>query len=96
MGFGGEVHHRARLVLSHQSGDQCRVTNVPLHKDMARITLHTFQIVQIARISELVEVNNGLTGGSEPVKDKVGADETRAASYQNHRGLCVMPVGQSL
>ena len=85
MRLGRKIHHRAGLVLGQQSSHQLRVTDVPLHKDMARIPLHTVQIVQIARISELVEVDHGLTGGSEPVKDKVGANETRAAGYQNHR-----------
>ena len=54
MRLGRKIHHRAGLALGQQSSHQRRVTDVPLHKDMARIPLHTVQIVQVARVGELV------------------------------------------
>ena len=60
MRLGRKVDHRARLVLGQQAGDQGGVADIALHEDVARIALDAVQVVQIARVGELVEVDHGL------------------------------------
>jgi hypothetical protein len=84
MAFGSKIDHRARLVLRQQLRQQSAVTNIALHKNVARIALQAGQIVQVARIGELVEVDNRLVVACQPVEDEVGANKACAASDKNH------------
>ncbi|EKD98666.1 MAG: hypothetical protein ACD_23C00318G0001, partial [uncultured bacterium] len=75
MRLGGKVDHGARLVLCQQASHQGGVANVALHEHVARIALQAGQVVQVASVGELVEVEHRLVAVGEPVKNKVGADE---------------------
>lgn len=80
MGLGGKVDDGARLMLSQQALDQGGISNVALHKNMARITLQGRQILQVTGIGQLVEVDHGFIRMRQPVEHKIGADEARAAT----------------
>jgi hypothetical protein len=81
--LGREVDHDPRAVLGQQKVDQVKVTQVALYEDVPRITLETGNVLEVARIGELVEVDYRLVVGGEPVEYEVATDETGAASDEN-------------
>ena len=83
MRFGREVDDGTGLVLGQQAFEQGGVANVALHEDVAGVALHAIEVVQVASVGELVEVDHGLVAVGYPVKHEVGANEAGAASYQN-------------
>ena len=86
MALGGEVEHRARLVLRQQLRHQRAVADVALHEDMARVALQRGQVFQVAGVGQLVEVDDGLVGLGQPVENEIAADEAGAAGDENgHR-----------
>ncbi|MNM78831.1 hypothetical protein D3C81_907490 [compost metagenome] len=86
MGLGGKVDDRARLVLLQQAGYQFGVADVAVHEDVALVALQTTQGLQVACVSQLVEVDHGLVIAGQPVQHEVRANEACTTSYQNsHR-----------
>ena len=79
MALGCEVQHCAWLVLCQQLRHQAGVANVALHKHMTWVVFKGFQVGQIARVGELVEVDDLLVGTAKPGVDKIAADEAGAA-----------------
>ena len=88
MRLGGEIDHRAWPVLGQQARHQSAVGDIPLHKDVAWVALQRGQVLQIAGVGQLVQVEHRLIGLCQPVKHKVGADKTGAARHQNHVFPC--------
>ena len=84
MGFGGKVDNGARLVLLEQLLPQAGVADIALNKHMARILGQRGQVGQVARVGELVEVDDRLIMVGQPVEYEIGANEARAAGDQNH------------
>ena len=60
MGLGRKVEHRTGLVRGQELRHQFTVANVTLHKHMARVVFERREVGQIACVSELVEVDEGL------------------------------------
>ena len=89
MALGGEVHHRARLVLGKQTIEQRAVADVAVDEDVARIALQGGQGFEVAGVSQRVEVEHRLVAGGQPVEHEVRADESGAACHEDH---CVVPV----
>lgn len=83
MAFSSKVDDGARAVLGQQSVDKYRVTDIASCEDMPRIALHTGKILQIARIGELVEIDDGFIVSRQPIENEVGADEPGSAGDQN-------------
>ncbi len=83
MAFCGEVDHRARLVLGQQAADQGGIADVALHQLMTSIALQAGQSLGVTRVGELVEVDDGLIAGGQPVEHEVGANKTCAAGHKN-------------
>ena len=77
--LSGEIDHSTRTVLGQQLTDPCSVTDIALHKDMPPIALQTGEVLQIARIGELVEIDDGLVVSRQPVKNEIRADKSSAA-----------------
>jgi len=84
--LGGEIDDRARLVFGQQFANQGTITDVALHEEVPTVALQTGQILQIAGIGELVEIEDRFVVGFKPVEYEVRADEAGAASYENHQG----------
>ncbi len=84
MRFGGKVHYGPRLVFGQQSIHQGAVTNVAMHKMMARILGKRLQVFQVARIGELVEVDDRLVMVGKPGVNEIAADESGASGGQDH------------
>ena len=85
MGFGGKIDDGARPVLGQQPGDQVESPMSPWTKHVARIAVQRCQVLQIAGVGELVEVDDRLVGLRQPVEDEIAADEAGAAGDQNHK-----------
>lgn len=86
MAFGGKVDDRAWSVLGQQARHQGAVANVALHEQVARIALQPRQRFQVARVGQLVEVDDALLRVRQPVENEVGADEASASGDENsHR-----------
>jgi hypothetical protein len=86
MAFGRKVHHRAGLVFGQQARDQRGVANVALHKHVVRVALQAGEGFGVAGVGELVEVDNGLIVGREPVEDEIGADEAGTTCDKDGHG----------
>ena len=83
MRLGGEVHNGTRLVLGEDFVEKGAVADIASNKDVAGITFKRSKILRVSRVGELVEIDNGGGLRLEPIKDEVGADETRAAGDEN-------------
>jgi hypothetical protein len=61
--------------------------DVAVDEDVARVALQRGQALEVARVRQRVEVDDGLADGRKPVEDEVGADEAGAAGDENHSNL---------
>src|SRR5574344_1119776 len=84
MRLGGKMQHGPWLVLRQQAIEQFAVANVPLHKEVARIALQAVQVVQVACVGELVQIEHRLVAVRQPVQNEIGANKACAACNQNH------------
>ena len=81
--LGGKVHHRPRLIPAKQVAHQRGVGNVSAHERMRLACSQRMQILQIAGVSQGVEIHYRRRLTREPMQNEVGADETGAAGHQN-------------
>ena len=84
MAFCRKVDDGTRLVLSQQLGHCLAISNISLHKDVARIDLKAGQVLQIARVGQLVNIDDWLIRCSRPIENKVCANEARAAGNKDY------------
>ena len=84
MAFGGEVDHGARPVLRQQPLHQRTVADVALHEDVTGVAAQAGQILGIAGVGELVEIDHRLLRLLHPVQHEICTNEACGASYQNH------------
>ena len=88
MGLSGKVHNGAGTVLSEELGNKFRISDIASNEDMAGIPLDGGKVLEIARVGELVEVDDGVFLEGNPVEDKVGTDEAGTACYEDGRHDC--------
>src|ERR1700722_4430724 len=77
--LSGEMQDRARLITVEQTLDKGLVADVPLLEMVARMLLHRGEVLQIARIRELVEVDHGRAHQREPIQNEVRANKPGSA-----------------
>ena len=95
MALGCEIDHCPWPVLRQQSGKQGGVADVALDEDMVRIPLQGRQVVHIAGVGELVQVDNGFVGCGEPVQYEVAADKASSASHKKGHGVVLSVTKKS-
>lgn len=83
MAFRGEVQDGARAVFRQQLRHALLVADIGAHEDMARIAFQPAQVLQVARVSQLIQVDDRLIGLGQPIEDEIAANEPGSASYQN-------------
>ncbi|MNG13513.1 hypothetical protein D3C84_971980 [compost metagenome] len=83
MGLGGKVENGTGLVLFEQALDQGTVTDIALHEYMPGIARQAAEVIQVAGIGQLVQIDYGFIGMSEPVQYEIRPDEACTASYQD-------------
>ena len=95
--FGGEMHDRARLVGRQQRIDQRPVADVARHKGVTCVALQALEVLQIARVGQLVQRHHRLVALLEPVQHEIAANEAGPAGHQNrHATLLKMKGGLSI
>ena len=82
--FRGEVDDCPRPVLFQQATHQREVADIALAKLIRGEPCHRGEILQVAGVSQLVQIEDRFAAQLQPVEDKVGPDEAGAARHQNH------------
>ncbi len=77
--LGGEVKHARRAVRGEEPRDLVGVADVHLFERVARIACDRRQRGEVARVGQLVDVDDGVVGVLDEVPDERGADESGAA-----------------
>ncbi len=84
MAFGRKVHDGPGLVLGQQTIHQGPVTDVAVHKNVARIILDGSQAFQIPGVGQGIQIDHRLIIAAQPVQNKITADKTSTTRYKNH------------
>ena len=83
MALGGKVDDIVEIVLCKQALHQLLVADVALHEHMAGVALHVLQVFQIARVGQLIQIDQqDLRVFLEHIVHKVGTDKTGTAGDQ--------------
>ena len=83
MALGGKVDDVVEIVLCKQALHQLLVADVALHEHMAGVALHVLQVFQIARVGQLIQIDQqDLRVFFEHIVHKVGTDKTGTAGDQ--------------
>ena len=78
--LGGKVDDIIGVILGDQVGDQGLVADVALHEDVAGVALDVLQVLQVAGVGQLVQIDEAdVLVLLQHVMHKVGADETGTA-----------------
>jgi len=56
--FRCKVHNRPRLILLEQIANQLSISNIAMNKTITLVSGNLLQVVEVAGVSELVEINN--------------------------------------
>ena len=81
MALRRKVHYRPRPMFLQQPSHQPRIADIAMHKRIVGISLHRPQVLQVARISQLVQIYNPLATASQPVQHKI---RTNKSSHTRH------------
>ena len=83
MAFRGKVHDAPDVVFREQALHQFLVADVALHEGVVGHPLAFLQIVEIARVGELVEIDDAVVRIlCAEVRNEIGTDEAGAAGNQ--------------
>ena len=101
MALSGKVDDVIEIVLCKQALDQLLVADVALHKDVAGVALNVLQVLEVAGVGQLVEVDQqDLRVLLEHIMHKVGTNKTGAAGdkifFHNKIFLSVLFIFSSL
>ncbi len=84
MAFRRKVHDGARLMLLEQRQHLGLIADIATHKLMAAVLLQRRQIIKVARIGELIEIEHRLVRLGQPIQYKIRTDEPGTACHKNH------------
>src|SRR6202040_4333290 len=71
---------------AQQMAYQVAITQRAADEDFECIAFKRGQIAEIAGVGQLVEVDDRLDAGVEPVENEIGTDEPGTSGHQNHAG----------
>src|SRR5438552_13652387 len=81
--FGGEVNEGARLFAPQQVAQEIAINDVALLKAIARMGVDETQVVEIARVCQLVEVQDACRFRGDPLENEVRANEACATGDED-------------
>ena len=87
MALSREMQDGARLVPVEQSVDKGLVADVPLLEAVGRMLLNRGEVLQVARIGKLVEVDYWRAHQREPIQNEVRSNEPGSAGDENGRQI---------
>ena len=71
------------VIFAQQRFNQRSIVDITMHEPIAAVVSKCRQVFRVARVRQLVEIDQCLTIAVQPVDDEIGTDETRAARDQN-------------
>lgn len=91
MAFRGEVHDRVRFMLGQEAGDAGLIADIGQDKLMSCIPLDRGQVVTVAGIGQLINVDDRFFLPAKPVQYKIRPDESGSAGHKNTHPLRFSP-----
>ena len=89
--FDSKVDHGARLVLREELFYQSTISNIAADENVARVAGQRLMVLQVSRVGQLVEVDDAVFLGGNPIEDEVGADKSGSAGDKDG----VLNIGES-
>jgi hypothetical protein len=83
MAFGGEVNDGARLFAPQQVAQEITIDDVALLETIVCVCLESTQVVEIARVCQLVEIHDARAFRGNPLENEVRAYEARATGDED-------------
>jgi hypothetical protein len=81
MALGGKMHDRLRSVPAQQFRYERTVPDIPVREHMPRIIRYALQILDIAGIGQLIEIDDRVIGLGKPFQYEVRSDEPGPAGH---------------
>ena len=72
------------LMLFQQLPDDAAIANIAVNKLIPAICCYAFEIVQVPRVSQLIQIENRDGWIPHLLQDKVGPNKSSAAGHKNH------------
>ena len=94
--FGGKMDDRLGLVFGENALDGGLIDDVSVDKDMARIVERGAQGIQIARISQFVQIHDPDRPFGDALPDETAPDKSSAAGDKNgvhRRSIVIHAIG---
>ena len=82
MTFRRKIEDGIGLVVAQQPAYQFRIAHIAMHKNVGRIVMQCGKIFQIARVGQLVKIDDALPALAS-LQNIAGADEAGASGDQN-------------
>lgn len=83
MAFRGEMHNCVRLLSFQQLPDKTAVANIPLNELIPPVRCHAFQILEIPRICQFVQIQDRRGFIVNLLQHKIGPYEAGSPRNQN-------------
>ena len=87
MAFGGQVHDGIGLVLGKDAVEFCAVANIDLLKRVARAGAALGQRGQVARVGQLIDIDDAVARVANDVAHQGGANKAGTAGNQEFHGV---------
>src|SRR5208337_1586968 len=81
--LGGEVNDGAGLSAPQQAAHKIAIDDVALLEAIARMGFDGTQVVEIARVCQLIEIQDARGFGGNPLENEIRANESSAAGDQD-------------
>jgi len=81
--LSGEVNDSAGSLALEQVAQKIAVDDVALLEAIARVGFNGTQVVEIARVGQLVEIHDARAFSGNPLENEVRANEARATGDEN-------------
>ena len=90
MALGRKMNNRLRTLGQQEFSHHLAIADIALQKLVMMVRSHRSQIRGIARISQLVEIDNARGFICQPLQDEIRSDESCSAGDQNW--VCHAPM----
>lgn len=87
MTLGGEVHYPVGLELGKNAGKRDRIADIRLDKTISRVFSQVGERVKVPRVSECIDIENGVVGAGEHMPNKVTANKPGPACDEDVHGV---------
>jgi hypothetical protein len=89
------VDHSFNPMLTDQTFDQALISNIPMHKCIPGMRLDRFEICEIARVFQRIEIHHLMATLNNQATYKVRPDESRPSGYEDSHLMTLFEVQSS-